>query len=373
MAGGYRAGPSAEQVVLGGHHERRGSCPRRAAGSRPGRARRAGRRSCPRASSAAEASSSATARTVVRMTRPSASGWPRRSSSGRIPDTPSATSTMPQRHGRPKLSETMTGRSVPKPGSERRPDPRRRGVGVDRQERHEVARVRPDVRGVDAAVRAHEPVMRLGDQHAALHPHDRGSPRAARPRSGGRRGPSVGPLDRLGRRLDRPQVDDGALRLGHHLLGDDEDVTGLRGERAGRRLERVADHRLEIVARVDLGQAGERDRPRPGRRRQSTCRRLGRGCLGEQQVLGRVDVEAERTSQTSVKAASADEASQAWPARESPPNAGSMTSGGSSSRAFVPLPWRSGTRTTDGGRSRRRPRARARRGPAATAGRSAGG
>ncbi len=68
----------------------------------------------PSASSAADASSSATARTVVRMTRPSASGWPRRSSSGRIPDTPSATSTMPQRHGRPKLSETMTGRSVPK-------------------------------------------------------------------------------------------------------------------------------------------------------------------------------------------------------------------------------------------------------------------
>ena len=39
----------------------------------------------PSASSAAEASSSATARTVVRITRPSASGWPRRSSSGRMP------------------------------------------------------------------------------------------------------------------------------------------------------------------------------------------------------------------------------------------------------------------------------------------------
>ena len=68
----------------------------------------------PSASSAADASSSATARTVERMTRPSASGTPRRSSSGSSPDRPMATSTMPQRHGRPNESDTMTGTSTPK-------------------------------------------------------------------------------------------------------------------------------------------------------------------------------------------------------------------------------------------------------------------
>ena len=81
------------------------------------------------ASSAAEAISSATARTVERITRPSASGVPRRSSRGRSPDAPIATSTIPQRHGRPNESETTTARSTARrsrtaPGSGR---PRRPG------------------------------------------------------------------------------------------------------------------------------------------------------------------------------------------------------------------------------------------------------
>ena len=54
------------------------------------------------------------------------------------------------------------------------------------------------------------------------------------------------------------------------------------------------------------------------------------------------------TPGTSTNAASADDASHAWPARLSPPKAGSMTSGGSSSSAFVPRRWRSGARTTLG-------------------------
>ena len=62
----------------------------------------------PEASSAAEAISSATATTVACITRPSASGRPRWSSSGSKPATPSATSTIPQRHGRPNESLTMT-------------------------------------------------------------------------------------------------------------------------------------------------------------------------------------------------------------------------------------------------------------------------
>ena len=67
----------------------------------------------PRASSAADAISSALARIVDFITRPSASGVPRRSSIGISPDTPIATSVMPQRHGRPNESDTMTGTSTP--------------------------------------------------------------------------------------------------------------------------------------------------------------------------------------------------------------------------------------------------------------------
>ena len=47
------------------------------------------------------------------MIRPSASGEPRMSSSGIMPLTPMATSTIPHRHGRPKLSEMTTGTSTP--------------------------------------------------------------------------------------------------------------------------------------------------------------------------------------------------------------------------------------------------------------------
>ena len=76
--------------------------------------------------------------------------------------------------------------------------------------------------------------------------------------------PGARPLDRLGRGRDRPQVDDGALGLGHDLLGHDEDVAGLQRQGAGRGLERVADQRREVVARA---------RPRAGRR----ARRSPRG------------------------------------------------------------------------------------------------
>ena len=75
---------------------------------RRARAPPAGGWSCPTASSAAEAISSATATTVECMTRPSASGTPRRSCSGAMPATPSATSTIPNRHGRPNESLTIT-------------------------------------------------------------------------------------------------------------------------------------------------------------------------------------------------------------------------------------------------------------------------
>ena len=137
------------------------------------------------------------------MTRPSASGVPRRSSSGSSPDTPIATSTMPQRHGRPNESETMTGTSTPNRSRTAGPDRARGRVRVARQQGHDRARAGPDVRGVDAAVGADEPVRGLGDHDAVVHAHD--APGLAQHDLDLARiaVPALGELDRLGPRLDR--------------------------------------------------------------------------------------------------------------------------------------------------------------------------
>ncbi len=73
--------------------------------------------SLPFARSAAEAISSATAVTVWSRTLPCASVRPRRSCSGSSPATPTAWSTRPIRHGRPKVSLTTTATSTPRVSS----------------------------------------------------------------------------------------------------------------------------------------------------------------------------------------------------------------------------------------------------------------
>ena len=307
----------------------------------------------PSASSAADASSSATARTVVRITRPSASGWPRRSSSGRSPDTPSATSTMPQRHGRPKLSrDRRPRRPSPNRSRTRVPDPRRGGVGVDAAAASPRRRESgPTFEASTPRVRAHEAVARLGDQHAALHAHDPARlaqhdldlARVAVPRSSPTR-------SACGRRLDRPQVDDGALGLGHDLLGDDEDVAGL--ERGARRASPRARRRSSPRGRrpratsgrpasaIDLDPGAAVVSRHAGPRARSPRRAAGRRAC-------RCRARARRGTSTNGRVRGRGEPGVAGAAsrRRTP---GSMTSGGSSSRAFVPLPWRSGARTTDG-------------------------
>ena len=249
----------------------------------------------PSASSAADASSSATARTVERMTRPSASGVPRRSSSGSRPDTPIATSTMPQRHGRPKLSDTMTGTSTPNRSRIAVRIAAGRRIGVVRQQRDDRARPGPDVRGVDAAVRAHEAVRRLGDEHAVGHPHD--PPRLAQHDLdlAGVAVAALGELDRLGSRLDGRQVDDRALGLGDDLLGHDEHVVvAQRQERPWRRRER---RRAISAGRSSpgtiSGEAVDRDDLEPGASAATSASRSS--SLDEQQVVGRVEVEGQRS------------------------------------------------------------------------------
>ena len=168
--------------------------------------------------------------------------------------------------------------------------PVRRGVRVARQQRDDVARARPDVRRIDAAVGAHEPVVGLGDDHAVRHPddafrlaqHDLDLARVAVM--------ATRAFERLRPRLDGRQVDDGALGLRHDLLGDDEHVV-------------VAER--EVLARAASASAMSLGRSSPGTispipsigttTTRSATDRLGRLGLGEQQILRRVDVERQRT------------------------------------------------------------------------------
>ncbi len=178
----------------------------------------------PSVSSAADASSSATARTVDFMTRPSASGTPRRSSSGNKPghadrDIDDAPAPGPaERVGHDDGDVDAVARS------DGRADPRRGTVGVDRQERHDRTGRRPDVRGIDAAVGAHEPVRGLGDQYAVLHPDDASGLAEDDLDLARVAVEAFGELDRLAPGSDGRQVDDGSLGLRHDLLGDDEHV-----------------------------------------------------------------------------------------------------------------------------------------------------
>ena len=50
--------------------------------------------------------------------------------------------------------------------------PAAEAIGIDRQQRHDRPGRRPDVRRIDPAVGADEPVRGLGDEHAVLHPDD---------------------------------------------------------------------------------------------------------------------------------------------------------------------------------------------------------
>ena len=103
----------AEEVLLGGHDHVRDDRARPTGNSAPRMSTTGCRLVLPLASSAVEASWSATATTVDFISRPSVSTSPRRSARGAKPETPSATSVMPSRQGRPKESETTTPMSTP--------------------------------------------------------------------------------------------------------------------------------------------------------------------------------------------------------------------------------------------------------------------
>ncbi len=118
---------SPEQILV----RRRGSAsrPARAAASTTGLCTRiAGRASsdCPISSDAALAISSAKPVCVTRSACPNRSGRPRMSTSAGSPAAPSATPTVPRRHGRPQLSVMITASACENAREPRAADKRRR-------------------------------------------------------------------------------------------------------------------------------------------------------------------------------------------------------------------------------------------------------
>ena len=172
---------------------------------------------------------------------------------------------MPHRQGRPNESEIDDREIDPGAGADGLADPPRGIVRIHRQQGHHGAAVRTDVARVDAAVGTHEAVRRLGDQDAVGHPDD--AARLAQDDFDLARiaVPALGERQRFRSRLDRGQVDQRALGLGHDLLGDHQDVVAperpepRRGKlgQPGRKQPR------QVVAGPDLGDPVERDDGQP--------------------------------------------------------------------------------------------------------------
>ena len=286
--------------------------------------------------------------------RPSASGVPRRSSSGAIPETPIATSTMPQRHGRPNESDTITARSTP---VRSRVAARIRPADASGSTGRRVTTMPlagPTLLASIPPFAQTNPCGGLGDDHPVRHAHDAAGLAQDHLDLARVAVPALGERDRLGARLDGRQVDDRALGLRDDLLGHDEHVVGTERPGAGSAAsaESPGQEGREVVARSDLGDPVERDDLDPVRR--LSRHGPGRACRAPRPGSG--------------PRAGRDRARAARPARRPRPRPHRPRRGGrpgspdrrrTRSRpaaltrsAFVPRPWRSATIAT---RGRRRP------------------
>ena len=229
-----------------------------------------------------------------------------------------------------------------------RPDPRRGRVRVVRQQRHDRAAVRPDVRGIDAAVGADEAVRRLGD-HERRWPSGRRASRGAAPaRPGARRGPSA-------RRTRPPRP---AARRWRGPRSRPPPWTRPSGSRRGRR-RRAPAGRSGVASRAATTSWARSSPGRisgmPSSAMTSMRARLALAPsateraelrLGRQEIGRGVEVQRERAVELDDRRAGVDrrgavtiEAVRArTPARSS--------AGGLTRSAFVPLPCRSGTMAT---------------------------
>src|ERR1019366_6836850 len=152
--------------------------------------------------------------------------------------------------------------------------------------------------------------------------------------------------------LDLVEAADTALGLGDGLVGDDDDVAGAERGCGG------WDQGGEGVARPDLGQAGERQRRERGHQislRTALVRVLRRDSAVRSAARSSgVSMSSSRPgSGSTCQAAPALLARRRWRSKLPGPKAGSITSGGVSSSALVPLPWRSATIVTAGARTSR--------------------
>ena len=175
----------------------------------------------------------------------------------------------------------MTGTSTPKRSRIAAPDAAGRRIGIDRQQRHDRAGLRPDVRRVDAAVGAHEAVARLGDEHAVGPSGRPAAPRAGRPRPGARRGPkrsANATASGRGSTVVRSTTAPSALETTFWVTTRTSASVSGRTVRAP--LERVADQRREVVAGLDLRdpvEGDDLDPPGVSRHRARPARRPARG------------------------------------------------------------------------------------------------
>ena len=192
-------------------------------------------------SSAADASSSATQISVATSSRPPASVVPLRSTTAATPAHPMATSVTPRRHGRPKVSETITPSVEPEGVLQPRPDAAGRTVRVLGQQRRGPVR---HVGEVDAGVGADEAVPRLADhQVTAL------AENAHR---------LLSHQGQLGRRIGVIELDQPALRLRDDLLRDHDHVAGRElGPVGVRRRDRTGDERSQVGSGRHLAEAGD--------------------------------------------------------------------------------------------------------------------
>jgi len=143
--------------------------------------------------------------------------------------------------------------------AQRLPDRGRRGVGIGRQERHDVTGAGSDVAGVDPAVGTNETVRRLRDEDAMLHAHDAACLTQDHLELTGVAIPAAGELDRLHAGLDGREIHDRVLGLGDDLLRHHEHVVRTQRGELGPALEGRSEQRAEVVPRPDLGDALEGD------------------------------------------------------------------------------------------------------------------
>ena len=206
------------------------------------------------------------------------------------------------------------------------------------------------VGAVDAGVGADEAVPGLDDQDAALgaqHLAALGEDQLDQRRLFAEHG---GELARLGAGQHRGEAADAALGLGDDLLGDDDDVAVLELP------ARAAISSPSAIPSVTSGRpATGRTRSSPGAAR-SYSQGLG-GPLGaarrdsSSRVRATTSAGVSRSSpseasSSTAKGTPASRAAATWRAQLPSPKAGTIASGGLSTSALVPVPWRSGTIAT---------------------------